>query len=200
MAILRGSEINVASRRRLLSVWGAICLFALGLLALSARGQERTASKDEVKAAFLFNFAKFVEWPSDSLSGSNAPIRIGVLGRNDPFIATLEKTVYGKKIDEHPVVVEIYEEIPGEPPHILFISPTERRPFRRALAQVNGKPVLTASEAEGFPESGGVINFKMEGRKMRFEINPKAAERNRLKLSSKLLGVAMRLVETEAEQ
>jgi hypothetical protein len=200
MAILRGSEMNVASRRRLLSVWGAVCLCALGWLALGARAQERTASKDDVKAAFLFNFAKFVEWPSEALSSSNAPLRIGVLGRNDPFTATLEKTVIGKNIDEHPVVVEVYDELPGTLPQILFFSPLDRRHNRRAIVQVAGKPVLTVSEVEEFCEAGGMINFRMDGRKLRFEINPKAAERNRLKLSSKLLGVALRLVETEAEQ
>ncbi len=176
---------------------GGIAL--LILLCWNAGADEPTASKDEVKAAFLFNFAKFVEWP-DGASASNAPIRIGVLGRNDSFSSTLERIISGKQIDGRPVVLESYDDLPQAHPHILFVSPLEKRILRRALANAVGSSVLTVSEIEGFCEAGGMINFRLEGRKMRFEINPKAAERQKLKLSSKLLGVALRLVETEAEQ
>jgi hypothetical protein len=195
MAILRGMTLLARDRmpRRRFALAGLALLCAL----LPARAQESAPGEYEIKGAFLFNFAKFVEWPEEVL-GKTDPIRIGVLGRGN-VLSDIEKTIQNKKIDEHPVVFETYDLLPARLPHILFIVGTEPRPIRRALADLANAPVLVVGEADGFCELGGVINFRREGRKIRFEVNPKAAERRKLKLSSKLIGVAVRVVDTNVE-
>lgn len=179
----------------------AIWLRAWLLLILvfpAARAQEAAPGEYEVKAAFLFNFAKFVEWPPAKLTTNNAPIRFGVLGRSEALVGDLRKTLDGKLIDTHPVQLEFYEDsLPSDAPHILFVCKSERRNFRRIVNSLRGQPVLTVSEEDGFCEAGGMINFRLDGKKIRFEINQKAAEQNQLRMSSKLLRVALRIVETQ---
>lgn len=184
MAILRETQF---------ALWLRVSLFcAASLLALPIFAQNGP-SKEDVKAGFLFNFAKFVEWPTNTLA-TNGTIRIGLLGKNDAFAATLQHIIHGKQIESHQVVFEVYDELPANPPHILYISPPKA--YGRTLAALANEPILTVSDTEGFCQAGGIINFRMDGRKVRFEINPKAAESRKLKLSSKLLGVAVHLVET----
>lgn len=176
----------------------ACVLIAASLCAAAGDGASASGpapGEYEIKAAFLFNFAKFVEWPPAAL-GENEPIRIGILGK-DPFGPDLEKTIQGKKIGDHPVELERYaDRLPQKLPHVLFICASEKKNQARILAQTNGTSTLTVSEADGFCEAGGIINFKRAERKVRFEINPKAGERQKFKLSSKLMGVALRVVDT----
>jgi hypothetical protein len=178
-------------------VWPGLLGVVLGLLCLGAfAAEEKAPSEYEIKAAFLFNFAKFVEWPEQAL-GKNEPLRIGILGKAN-FTADIEKTIEGKKIEAHPVVIEKYADaVPVKAPHILFIP--NGKPSRRTLADLGDQPVLTVGETDGFCEAGGMINLIREGRKVRFEVNPKAAERHKLKMSSKLIVVSARLVETAAQ-
>lgn len=178
-------------------VWLRFWLLLI-LLVPGVRAQNADPREYEVKAAFLFNFAKFVEWPAGKLTTNSAPIRFGVLGRSDDFAADFRKTLEGKTIDSHPVALEFYsDELPASAPHILFVSKSERRNFRRILATLKGQPVLTVSEEDGFCEAGGMINFRLDGKKIRFEINQKAAEQSQLRMSSKLLRVALRIVESQ---
>lgn len=174
-------------------------LWLLLILAIpAARAQDAAPGEYEVKAAFLYNFAKFVEWPAARLTTNNAPIRFGLLGRSDAFVGDFRKTLDGKSIDAHPVQLELYEDtVPADAPHILFVAKSERRNFRRIINSLQGQPVLTVSEEDGFCEAGGMINFRLDGKKIRFEINQKAAEQNQLRMSSKLLRVALRIVETQ---
>jgi hypothetical protein len=202
MAILKGWRANARVRWRrwlpALTAWQCM-LLCIAYMSVSCVADDRAPTDNEIKAAFLFNFAKFTEWPADTLPAADSPIRIGVLGKG-ALLDSLEAIVKGKKIDQHPVLIESYADLPSGPlPQILFVSSSERRQLRNILNEVRSKPLLTVSDMEGFCEAGGVINFKLEGRKMRFEINNKAAERQKLKLSSKLLGVALRLVETGSE-
>lgn len=190
MAVLRGLHAPTAALWRF---WLLLLLVCPGL-----RAQNAAPGEYEVKAAFLFNFAKFVEWPADRLTTNSAPIRFGVLGESAKFAADLRKTLEGKTIDTHPVELAFYDSLPANnPPHILFISESERRNFRRILDALKGKPVLTVSDEDGFCEAGGMINFRLDAKKIRFEINQKAAEQHQLRLSSKLLRVALRLAETQ---
>jgi hypothetical protein len=205
MAILRGGNSKIGTRamnwtfRRLKPELRTFLFAVVALCGMfSAMAQDGAPGEYEIKGAFLFNFAKFVEWP-DAVLGKADPIRIGVLGRGS-LLTDVEKTIQNKKIDEHPVVFENYAEIlPARLPHILFIAGSDPRIVRRALADTAGAPALVVGEVENFCEMGGVINFRREGRKIRFEVNPKAAERRKLKLSSKLIGVAVRVVEPDKE-
>lgn len=145
----------------------------------------------QIKAAFLYNFAKFVEWPSAAFDDASSPIVIGILGDN-PFHDDLANTIRGKKIDEHPLVVkELRSLSEATNCHILFISASEKKRLPEILAGIKGASVLTVGEMDRFTEAGGMINFVLEKTKIRFQINSDAASTVRLKISSKLLNLAL---------
>jgi YfiR/HmsC-like len=143
--------------------WG--CSTALG----------QSASEYQVKAAFLYNFAKFVEWPAPSFKGLNDPINICVVGQN-PFGSMLEDTVRGKTLEGRAFVVRNLPDVQQAGGcHILFVSSAERRHMRSILESIKTPGVLTVGETEGFAMNGGVINFKLDEGRVRFEINLEAA-------------------------
>lgn len=159
------------------------------LFSLVAGMQGQIATEYQVKAAFLFNFAKFVEWPPSSFSDASTPLRICVLGR-DPFGQELRdlvsaKTVQGRKLEVDPVV-NLQQ---ARSCHILFIASSEKT-SARILEGLRGASVLTVGDTKGFAGQGVMINFVLENDRVQFEVNPKAAEQAGLKISSKLLSVA----------
>lgn len=144
----------------------------------------------QVKAFFLYNFTRYVEWPTKKFSSPADPIVICILGQN-PFGRTLEQAVRGKTVEGRPVVVHDISDIrPQCDCHVLFVGAPERRRFRSAAGVIRGAGVLTVGEADGFANDGGVINFKIEDGKLRFEINVDAAAQEQLRISSKLLSLA----------
>jgi hypothetical protein len=146
-------------------------------------------SEYHVKAAFLYNFAKFVEWPPTAFHKPDTPFEICVLGLN-PFGSTLEEAVQGMQVSGRSfVILKISDVAQAAGCHILFISSSERRQLRAVLDQLKGLNILTVGETEDFLASGGVIRFKLKNEQLRFEINPDAAARERLKISSKLLSL-----------
>jgi hypothetical protein len=172
-------------------------LFLLSLLLLRggslADAQEDSQPTEyQIKAAFIFNFAKFVEWPAAAFAKASSPIVVGVLGEN-PFRDALEKTIKNKTVDEHPVIIrEFRAATDATNCHILFISSSEKAQLPQILKQLNGRNVLTVGEMPGFTETGGMINFVLEGTKIRFQINNDAANSAGLKISSKLLNLSVR--------
>lgn len=174
-----------------------LLVVSLGMLALwplliqSPLAQEpRPAGEWEIKAAFLFNFAKFIEWPDDKLP-PGSPLIIGILGE-DPFKNDLEKVVAGKNVGGHQIETRRFNSVDeAQKAHILFISPSERRRVNLILQEVSGRNILTVSDLPDFTKDGGVVNFRRAEGKVRFEISPLAAEAQGLKLSSKLLSVAI---------
>jgi hypothetical protein len=143
----------------------------------------------EVKAAFLYNFARFVEWPRDAPGGDGAFL-VTVLGR-DPFGSVLDDTLRGKTIDGKRVVVRRalgFEDVGRS--HILFISDSEKDRLPEILKRIDAAPVLTVGEMSQFAERGGVIRFKLDQERIRLEINVAAAERSKLRISSQLLKLA----------
>ena len=144
--------------------------------------QLRPSSEYELKAAFLFNFAKFVDWPPNTFAGPDAPFLVCVLG-TDPFGGTLDNALRGKVIAEHPV-----SDISGC--QILFVAASESHLLPEVLAKIRGQYVLVIGESDDFASSGGAIQFTLEENRVRFFINPDAADRAGLKISSKLLALA----------
>jgi hypothetical protein len=143
----------------------------------------------EVKAAFLYRFAQFVEWPNSAFSTADAPVAIGVLG-DDPFGAVLDQLVQGEIIHGRKVVVRRSSGIDDlKTCHVLFVSKSEKDRTPQILGALANAPVLTVGEIDGFAGRGGMINFYIQDNKVRFEINPDAARRCGLKISSKLLGL-----------
>jgi hypothetical protein len=148
-----------------------------------------------VKAVFLYNFAKFVEWPSVPAEAGQ-PFTICVVGE-DPFGDTLDQAILGKSINGRALMARrVRRAGDARTCQIAFISASEGKRLRAILDGLNGASVLTVGETEGFAEQGGVINFRLEEDRVRFEINVDAAQRAGLKMSAKLLGLA-RIVRSE---
>jgi YfiR/HmsC-like len=171
--------------RQLLMIGSVVCSLAMGTPA-----QSPTAGEYQVKAAFLYNFAKFVEWPSSSFSDASAPFRICVFGL-DPFgqelhDITSEKTVNGRKLQ----VDQVADLQLARTCHILFIASSEKAQLKRILESLRGTNVLTVGDSDGFAKLGVIINFVLENNRVQFEVNHKAAEQAGLNISSKLLSVA----------
>lgn len=169
--------------RRLVSV-----LFLKLLLATYAGGQEM--EEYQVKAAFLYNFAKFVEWPPQAFKTPQDPIAICVLGAN-PFGAALADLIRGKSIDGRPIVFRLVQEAEEAGAcQILFVGASAEKRFRSLWGNLTPAGLLTVGEAPGFTADGGMINFKLDSGRVRFEINLDAAQRAQLHISSKLLSLA----------
>jgi hypothetical protein len=167
------------------------CLWLLLPAAAPASAQVSHPTEYQLKAAFLYNFAKFIDWPPDALPDDQSPFVIGVLGDN-PFGNTLEQTVAGKKINEHPIAIRPFATIAEATNcQILFISSSEKKRFAETIRALHAVAVLTVSDADQFIESGGMVNFVPEAGKIRFQINDTAARSARLKISSKLLSLAI---------
>jgi len=168
-----------------------LLLLAAGLLPAFAAAQQATEAS--IKAAFLYKFAGYIEWPPNAFVAPDAPLVIGVLGA-DEVAAELERLLPGRSVNNRPVFVRRFRE--GEPPtgaHILFVGRDE--PNLRAVvraAQQHGALVVTESE-RGL-EAGGSINFVLVGDRVGFEVSLEAAERSGHRISSRMLAVARRVV------
>jgi hypothetical protein len=149
------------------------------------------AGEYELKAAFLFNFAKYVEWPARAFGDATTPVCIGVVGP-DPFGATLDRLLAGKTVHARPIALRRFPSIDAVGDcHVVFVS-DDAEPA--ATAGGWSRPgLLTVGETDAFLDGGGVIAFAMESGKLRFNINAAAADRAGLKLSSQLLKLAVRV-------
>jgi hypothetical protein len=166
-----------------------VSLLSLLLLAPSdARATSQAVAESALKAAFLYNFVKFTEWPAGTMA-DGAPI---VLCVTDTVVAdALEQTVQGHTVDGHPLAVARVK--PDTTPRgcaVLYSSGDTDKRRSALLAGVRGQSVLSVSDAPEFIAEGGVAYFFIENSRMRFAINPDAAERAHLRLSSKLLSLA----------
>jgi len=152
-----------------------------------ARGE--TAPEYVVKAAFLYNFAKFVEWPAESFAGPASPIVLFVFGA-DPFGDAL-KSLKGKTANGRPIVVRYAANLGElERCHLLFVSASSTALLPKILQATKGWNALTVGDVDGFAQDGGTINLLNEEQRIGIEINMEAAQRSRLKISSKLLALA----------
>ena len=142
-----------------------------------------------VKAGFLYNFTKFVEWPEDAF-GEEASFSLCMAELN-PFGSVLQETIAGEAVAGRPVVVRVANGSPAGC-HVLFVPhAVSPAPY---LRQVRALPVLTIGESPVFIQQGGIVNFVQEANKIRFEINAAAAARSKLMISSRVLKLA-RLIE-----
>jgi len=167
-------------------------MFAAAMLAACAHAENpgRAPSEYQVKAAFLYNFAKFVEWPGLS-DDQKSPLDICVLGK-DPFGPELDRVMDGKTVNGRSISVQRFSDVSkAQSCHVLFVGFSDAGHVAETAKALRGRNILTVGETEGFCESGGVIAFVMDGQRVRFRINPKAAARANLKISSKLLQLAV---------
>lgn len=165
----------------LMAAWALACALA------GVGAQAPPPPEYEVKAAFLFNFGKFVEWPADAFAVTGEQFIVGVLGE-DPFGVILEETVAGKAVQGKKLVVKRFSRVKDAAHcHILFISSSEEGRLTEILSALAHRKVLTVAEMPEFARRGGMIRFRMENNKVRFDINLTAAQRAGLTVRSQLL-------------
>jgi hypothetical protein len=173
-------------------------LVGLALCFVATATHADSATEYQVKAAFLFNFAKFVEWPVEAFPGVDAPLQICVLGQ-DPFGHEFEEMIADKTVTGHRIEVIHPSGVPqAKACQVLFVASSEKQQVREILHGLREASVLSVGETPGFAKMGGIINFVLDDGRVRFEINVKAAERAHLKISARLLTVA-KLIVTEDE-
>ena len=172
--------------------WGIFCL--AGPSPTQAAGE--TPTEYQVKAAFLFNFAKFVDWPPEKFSAQDSPLVIGILGE-DPFGTVLDAVVQKKSINNRPLLVRrLSAAEDSKQCHILFISRSEKAHLGPLLDALKSQAVLTVGETERFAQQGGMINFVLVNESVKLEINANAAGTAGLKIRSNLLSLA-KIINTE---
>ncbi len=178
-----------------------LCLLAIPLLAAaSARGGAIQDQEYDIKAAFIYNFAKFVEWPEEN-EAARSTFSIGILG-NDPFGPAIDAAIADKTVEGKRIVIERFPDVgamrrSGHPIDIVFIGALSADDLEAALEYIEYLPVLTIGETPDFCEKGGIINLVIWKNRIRIEINRAAAERAKLRISSKLLQLALRPDEKE---
>jgi hypothetical protein len=160
------------------------------LAVVGGHAQEAAPSTSQLKAAFLYNFAKFVEWPPAAFGETNSPIVIGILGE-DPIRGDLERAIVGKTINNRPLEIKPFRSAADATNcHLLYIGASEKAHLKQILESLRGASVLTVGETDDFLQKGGMINFIVEKGKYRFQIKEDAAKSVHLKISSKLLSLA----------
>jgi hypothetical protein len=189
--------------RRAHRAWFAQLIAAtlVALLAFVIRppsGYAQSADEYEVKAAFLYNFAKFVEWPVHSFPEVGQSFLLCVYG-DDPFGGALERTVAGKSVQERSFAVRHVTEVQAITScHMVFVSWLDPSRLHRLLTAMESAPVLVVGDTEDVAYGGGMIAFRMEGNRVRFVVNQDAVARAGLQVSSQLLKVADKVLSTGA--
>jgi hypothetical protein len=159
----------------------------------SAQAQQARPTESQVKAAYLFNFGKFIRWP-DARSGADDTLDICVLGKN-PFGRVLDDTVKGETIGSRKVVARIFPDIrDASGCRILFVSPSEEGHLAGILSAAKQMGALTVSDIPHFVERGGMIEFVVQDERIRFAVNAIPVEEAGLTVSSELLKVATRVM------
>jgi hypothetical protein len=160
-------------------------ILGFSLLAAAVRGQ--TIDENQFKAAFLYNIAKFVEWPAESFRGAGDPVVCCILGEG-PFDQKLEQTAGSQVIDKRRFVMRhVYDARQLNGCHMLFVSSPERKRWRSMTGDINRHSILTVGETADFISEGGLVSFSFANGKARIQINTDEVERERLRISSKLL-------------
>jgi hypothetical protein len=167
----------------------AFCL-AQVFTAATAAQQPPAAPEYRIKAAFLYNFTLYTEWPASAFESPESPFVLAIAGP-DPFGNELDAAVRGKTVKGRVIDVRRYPSADDVTQgHLLFISNEEMKSFGQILRRFRETPLLTVAEADNFTRSGGVIRLFVDQNKVVFEVNTDAAARSKVKLSSKLLSLA----------
>ena len=183
-------EASFGRRHISVSIFALLCIAVLVAGASQTARAQSAADEYQVKAAFLFHFAQFVDWPGDVLNARDPSLKLCILD-DEPRRQELQSTIEGKTIGSrlfHVRLIGQPQDIQGC--NILFLSRDETRRQTAILKSLHGIPVLTVGETSNFLSDGGMIRFHIEEDKIRFDINLEAAESSHLKISSRLLLLA----------
>ncbi len=185
-------KITAALGRRASQTIVGLVMAGLSLLWIGGKFSLNAAAPTQyqLKAVFLMNFAKFVEWPTTAFGSAQSPIAICILGE-DPFGRDMDEVVRGQLAGDRTLAVKRLSQVQQEKNcHMLFVSAAEKERMERVLGALRNAPTLTVGEGDDFAAAGGMIGLLIEDNKIRFEVNLDAAERAGLKISSKLLKLA----------
>jgi len=170
----------------------------LGLALFLLHGEPPRAQRvdeEQVKAAYVYNFAKFTEWPANAFMSANDPIRVCVLD-DQPFHSQLMQIIRDKRIGDRVVLaVSVQNPEKARNCHILFINSTHNVEAARLFESLRGSSVLTVGETESFVDRGGTISFVTQDGQVHFQVNHRAATESGIRLSSRLLSVARKVIE-----
>lgn len=162
----------------------------LGMLFSFTATAQQATPEYQVKAVFLFNFTRFVDWPPSSFESANSPFIIGIIG-TDPFGSYIDETVSGETAGQHAIVVKRFKTIKEiSNCQVLYIAATDDVQLKEIISECRDKPILTVSDISNFTLMGGVIGFVIESDKIRMQINTESAKAASLVISSKLLRLA----------
>jgi YfiR/HmsC-like len=180
------SNQRSCARRHVRAIITMLALLHIPVL----EAQQPKVSEYQVKATYLYNFGRFVQWPPNATTAKGDSFSICVLGQ-DPFGPSLDSTLAGETLDGKPLAAKrISTPRDAGECRILFISSAEENHLKEILAALDESSILTVSDIPAFSRRGGMIQFVLEGGKVRFEINLAKAQTAKLTLSSELLKVA----------
>ncbi len=183
MALLNSNRLKPGTLRLTVAV-------ILGILLTAGTTRGQGIEEYQFQAALLYDVAKFVEWPAAAFKSSSDPIVSCVLGES-PLASALEQGANGKMVGDRAFVIRRIADVrQSSGCHILFVSSSERKRWRSIFDATRNSGILTIGENDGFASEGGVLNIKLEGNKMLIQINLERAEREGLKISSRLLSLS----------
>ena len=163
---------------------------ALSFLAFSQKTQADLALEYQVKCAYVFNFARFVEWPASAFPSAESPLIVGLAG-NNKFTEALRNSLRGRIVENRPLVIkEVTDSDQASKVHILAFGNPDAAMITALLQKVGGRPVLTVSDADGFLDMGGMIQLKLKGDKVQFSVNLPTVDQSGLKISSQMMQYA----------
>jgi hypothetical protein len=163
-------------------------VLAVALWAPAARPWAQESLETDVKAAYLYKFAPFVDWPPRSFQGGQDPLVICVVGK-DSFGTVLDRVVAGQRVDGHPIIVRRLASADRNLPcHIAYLGGSRAQPVGEALRLLRGSPVLTVTDGASAP---GILDFTLDQGRVRFRVDDQAAADGGLVISSKLLNLAL---------
>ncbi len=158
-------------------------------------GVAKAPGEYEIKAVYIYNFAKFVEWPARAFEDAGSPFVIGIIG-DDPFGKIMEDTFDDKTVNGRKFTIKRYKRVRDiKACHIIFVSLSEERNIQSIIEAIRNEPTLSVGDSERFIDKGGIISFIVEDKKVRFNVNVCAARQAGLKISSKLLKLAKEVKE-----
>jgi hypothetical protein len=171
---------------------GAMLLLICALFIAPAARSQESAPVEQLKAAFLYNFVRFVDWPTNALGADTVPLTIGVIG-SDRFANELSTLLKDKKAHNHPLLIKKLS-VPADAAacQVVFVADGDIRRATQVADATRSKPILLVGEADDFLDNGGMISIVQDEKqkKLGFDINPQTAEKSELTISSHLLRLA----------
>ena len=188
-----GHRIEPGTRRRRTGLFACALLVLVSscwLLPTKAEADHQATTETSVKSAFLYKFTHFVDWPPETMGKAGDPFAMCVMGRNE-LADVLEHAVEGRTARNRPLVVRRIESAKQTRGcHLLFIGWPKLEKIQGVLGALRWQPTLTVGDVRGFAQRGGMVNLTKQGKRLRFEINRRSAERAGIHLSSQLLKLA----------